>query len=308
MNKRVKNSHFSERLKHLRRNMGYRSAESFAQHHHFAVETYKEWEIKGHTPVLNNLIELAEIFNVSVDYLLGRSNTIHVENKEISEITGLSEDAIEVLRYIRNTKTPDFVWDLDDTEGHNRVVVDMINELLEDSIDSIQIAKRKNDESPSIYHIGSIFTLFYQYIYSDSARIDNNENQFLWFNLGFHDVMESGPALYREMIIKRIEQHLNYLRTKRTKLTKSDVRLALLPRDFKQIYNNSNDFLFVKFNKYYSVIYDCETNQYSFVLYEGNGEDGVVKKRSSFAKEIDKRITLEHLINAVDMIEKESNL
>ncbi len=69
-------------------------------------------------PNAERLYTLADILNVSADYLIGRDNARHIGNKEIKDITGLSEEAIEVLR--------DFA-----AGGYSRVNIWMINYILE---------------------------------------------------------------------------------------------------------------------------------------------------------------------------------
>lgn len=51
-------------------------------------------------PSIEKLIKIADYFHVSTDYLLGKTKiqTLDVTIKQICEITGLSESAIEVLR------------------------------------------------------------------------------------------------------------------------------------------------------------------------------------------------------------------
>ncbi|KAF5077565.1 helix-turn-helix protein [anaerobic digester metagenome] len=50
-------------------------------------------------PGINNLYKIAEYFNVSTDYLLGLSNvkSFDLDIKAISEKTGLSDDAVQIL-------------------------------------------------------------------------------------------------------------------------------------------------------------------------------------------------------------------
>ena len=59
-------------------------------------KTYRSWE-QGSLPNTHDLIALANIFGVSTDYILGRTEFKRVEYKDVSKITGLSEDAIHAI-------------------------------------------------------------------------------------------------------------------------------------------------------------------------------------------------------------------
>lgn len=93
------------RLKNLRTSAGY-TQEDIAKKIKTTTKTYREWEVgkyeKNDTfyyPAIgyDNLILLSEIYHVSVDYLLCRSDCTSVDNHYISEKTGLSGSSINVL-------------------------------------------------------------------------------------------------------------------------------------------------------------------------------------------------------------------
>ena len=70
------------------------------------------WESEdGARPDYENLIALSKIYGASVDYLLGLSivRTSDVDIKKISEILNLSEDSIDMLKFIGDS----FPEDLD---------------------------------------------------------------------------------------------------------------------------------------------------------------------------------------------------
>ena len=73
--------------------------EKLAESIETTTKTYREWEKKGIIPTTDFLIKLSEKFNVSTDYLLGKSDcrTIDENIKMIVEATRLSEKAIEKL-------------------------------------------------------------------------------------------------------------------------------------------------------------------------------------------------------------------
>ncbi len=62
------------------------------------IKSYRSWEIYGKRPNTQCLIALADLFDVSTDYILGLTDFVHVEYRDISELTGLSEAAIIALR------------------------------------------------------------------------------------------------------------------------------------------------------------------------------------------------------------------
>lgn len=68
-------------------------------------KTYRSWEngeyknnkLTFPKPDLDSVIKLAELYNCSIDYLLGRSKCTSIENHYIEQYTGLCNDSIEVL-------------------------------------------------------------------------------------------------------------------------------------------------------------------------------------------------------------------
>lgn len=71
-------SNFAERLKFLRENSGL-TQQGVADILNVSRATIAGYETKGKQPDYEKLTKLAEYFNVSVDYLLGRSNTRNVD-------------------------------------------------------------------------------------------------------------------------------------------------------------------------------------------------------------------------------------
>lgn len=64
------------------------------------------------TPTIEDITILCKTFNVSSDYLLGLSDiqTTNVELKEVCEYTGLTEDALKVLKHLtKNTEYKDLI-------------------------------------------------------------------------------------------------------------------------------------------------------------------------------------------------------
>lgn len=94
------------RLKELRKDTGM-TQERIAEKLGVTVKTYRSWEncedIKGiGIRNISDLVDLANLFNVSVDYLLNKSEFRTPENDFIGKETGLSDNSIDTLKIINN--------------------------------------------------------------------------------------------------------------------------------------------------------------------------------------------------------------
>ena len=64
-------------------------------------DTISDYEL-GKTPIPSHiLIQLSNILGVSCDYILGLTDSLNIGNKEIEDMTGLTEKSIEQLRRAR---------------------------------------------------------------------------------------------------------------------------------------------------------------------------------------------------------------
>lgn len=68
------------------------------------LKSYRDWEKNKRYPSSDYLVRLSQLFGVSTDYLLGISDYTNIGNKEMSETTGLSEYAIDILRAINSNR------------------------------------------------------------------------------------------------------------------------------------------------------------------------------------------------------------
>ena len=71
------------------------------------VETsvYSKYERGINQPDIENLINIANYFNISIDYLVGRDNKKNLDKKELVKKTNDLEYALKNLKnYIENTK------------------------------------------------------------------------------------------------------------------------------------------------------------------------------------------------------------
>ena len=79
---------------------------------------YSLWE-RGGEPSIDILIKLADYYDVTLDYLMGRVDYIQPEYRQVNIDTGLTEVAIRGIQKIRN----------ESTEADNKIAV--LNYLLE---------------------------------------------------------------------------------------------------------------------------------------------------------------------------------
>ncbi|MBD5131137.1 MAG: helix-turn-helix transcriptional regulator [Clostridiales bacterium] len=65
---------FAKRLRELRESYGY-TQKQVAEKLHICQQSYARYEIDTGEPSLTTLVKLSQLFEVSVDYLLGISDT-----------------------------------------------------------------------------------------------------------------------------------------------------------------------------------------------------------------------------------------
>lgn len=92
---------FNERLSALRKETGF-TQKDFASKLDLEPSKYNKWENGKTVPDFDTVIKLARYLDVTVDYLIGNSDVRKWENADISERTGLSEEAIETLSGLKN--------------------------------------------------------------------------------------------------------------------------------------------------------------------------------------------------------------
>jgi transcriptional regulator with XRE-family HTH domain len=88
---------FSDRIKLLRLEREEKQSD-VAEVLGVSVQSYSAYEA-SREPNYELLCKLANYFNVTTDYLLGVSDCRNIKNQGIHEETGLSEEAIESLKY-----------------------------------------------------------------------------------------------------------------------------------------------------------------------------------------------------------------
>lgn len=90
-----------------------------------------DWE-KGHKlPPLEKIIKMSEIFNVSTDYILCKTDYKHIGNEEFSELTKLSDKSIELLRKTKETGDNRYTFMLDMLLSDEKTFNSLMDNLIE---------------------------------------------------------------------------------------------------------------------------------------------------------------------------------
>lgn len=92
----------ADRIKELREQMGFTQAE-LAKRLRITRSSVNAWEMGITVPSTQCIVELAEIFKVSTDYLLGVNSTVSID------VSGLTEKDIlvvhELVRHLKGKNT-----------------------------------------------------------------------------------------------------------------------------------------------------------------------------------------------------------
>lgn len=66
------------------------------------LKTYQNYEQGRNFPTLEYATRLSDLYGVSIDYLLGKSQYTSIDNEKIGELIGLSNQSIDTLKKINN--------------------------------------------------------------------------------------------------------------------------------------------------------------------------------------------------------------
>ena len=96
---------FGKRLKELRKANGY-TIEQFAEAVGISKSTVGYYENNNRMPDIEILSRIADVLNVSADYLIGKTNTTATKGKTktVCDFTGLSDTAVEYLSELVKNK------------------------------------------------------------------------------------------------------------------------------------------------------------------------------------------------------------
>ncbi len=92
----MSNSFDSERLKQLREQRGW-SQTDLAQKINVSKQTIHEYVLGRKSPSREKLAALADLFNTSVDYLMGRTDVKEPINKLMKELQSSSPNLIDIV-------------------------------------------------------------------------------------------------------------------------------------------------------------------------------------------------------------------
>ncbi len=99
---------FKERLKNLRKSKNLKQSE-LAKILNIGRSTVSMWETGMNIPSIDVADKIADIFGVSVDYLLGRTNKPSYEDTAFNIQDFLPEDVKEKLSALENSPTPEYL-------------------------------------------------------------------------------------------------------------------------------------------------------------------------------------------------------
>ena len=180
------NEIFGIRLRELRKQNGY-TIEQFAEKIGVAKSTLGYYENDNRMPDIEILCRICNVFNVTADYMIGRTNTAAVKGKmkTVCELTGLSDAAADFLSELIK---------------HQRYrVLDKLNYLFEDFAndcdEDYDMQGNKNLENTSSI-LNAVFGSMDKYSRSENAldfmEIDDVARQ------------QKAETVYRELMIRRI--------------------------------------------------------------------------------------------------------
>lgn len=219
-------SKLPNRLKVLREEAKY-TQENVAAKIGVTPKTYRTWEkdfekMKSGVKSVN-LIALASLYNVSIDYILGLSNCRSVSNHYISQKTGLNDGAIDALIQIKladeNEKRNKHIPDSDSIIS----LVDIMNFTFKRSIETILTSIR--DFISARYKIPVYYESETGKWICPKSNFEFSEGELgfpdiWWLNLASNEntLYDNKPIMlsdtFFEMIaLKDIEKHLYTLRT-----------------------------------------------------------------------------------------------
>lgn len=174
------------------------------------AKTYDTWERGEKKPNTQYLLELATLYGVSTDYILGKAESKNPGNAELSQATGLSETSIEVLRFMQSYETSD-----DEYREANKRTIDLINRVLEGCYS--QVIDYKNNEN---FPVVSVFSTMMDYIDPGEASLQYRtpegerievEGKFVTITMGNTPTGYSINKLKKEFLINRIRNEMDQL-------------------------------------------------------------------------------------------------
>lgn len=193
-----------ERLARLRSEEHKLTQKKIADYLGCDVKTYRSWE-SGATPLsdVRFLCALADLYHVSTDYLLCRTDDMNIGNSQISDAIGLSVTSIELLRFLNRV-----VSCACNLNEYHEDTIRFLNRALESAAPA---AKRTGEPFP----VYTIFSEMERYVNSDrvvAVLADGEENSNIMFRDGAKLYADKAGKLYRESIITTIRKELDFFK------------------------------------------------------------------------------------------------
>lgn len=172
---------FGKRLKELRKEHGY-TIEQFADMVGISKSTLGYYENDKRMPDIEILARIANVLNVSADYLIGRTNTTARKGKlkTVCEFTGLSDSAAEFLAQLVKDK---------DYEK-----LSVINHLFQELCEDYEFYSGE-DEASSV--LGALFRCFEKF-----TGLENEWENYV--DLGDEKRKEVLAAAYRQFMLNQV--------------------------------------------------------------------------------------------------------
>ena len=172
---------FGKRLKELRKEHGY-TIEQFADMVGISKSTLGYYENDKRMPDIEILARIANVLNVSADYLIGRTNTTARKGKlkTMCEFTGLSDSAAEFLAQLVKDK---------DYEK-----LSVINHLFQELCEDYEFYSGE-DEASSV--LGALFRCFEKF-----TGLENEWENYV--DLGDEKRKEVLAAAYRQFMLNQV--------------------------------------------------------------------------------------------------------
>ena len=181
---------FGKRLKELRKANGY-TIEQFAEAVGISKSTVGYYENNNRMPDIEILSRIADVLNVSADYLIGKTNTTATKGKTktVCDFTGLSDTAVEYLAELVKNKRFDRI----------AVINHLFSELKQDY--AFYCHEENDDGELAESILGALF------LYFDKVALTQDE----WVEIidtGDEKKDEILKAAYKQMLLNQVTENV----------------------------------------------------------------------------------------------------
>lgn len=223
---------FAERLSDLMKNKGI-TQDMLSKYCYVTRQSVGKWVTGQSTPDIDNLAKIADYFDVSTDYLVGRNDykTTNKATKELCATLGLSEDAINILSNDPNSKVEEY-WKyrftvvedgIDKTNFESAKMIDrhinrirlVLNRLVEEEIITLENALKRPNGKRELSLIDYLEEFYDRtdsveyYAGLDATKIDSS----LWFGCSKKEAIPISVSIRDLMINDAINNIIARLKT-----------------------------------------------------------------------------------------------